>query len=100
LADPEIDVRRAAGAALAVIAAPSSALASVILGEISRPGAPAREQDEWQAIADALERAVEPADAGRLAAAWRSARGAARPALARAFAAAQAGRPIADETVV
>src|SRR5204862_3845547 len=100
LLDPDGEVRRAAATALAVVAAPSSALAGALLGAIGRPGAPSRQEDEWEAIAEALERSVEPADAGRLAAAWKTARGPERPALARALAAAQAGRPITDESVV
>jgi HEAT repeat protein len=92
LADGERDVRRAATEALAVLAAPSGAVVTAIVGAITKPGAPPRDADEWQAIGEALERAVEPGDAGRLAAAWKSARGPERAAIVRALAAAQAGR--------
>jgi len=93
LGDAAREVRRAAAEALATLALPSGAVVTAIVGAITRPGAAARDSDEWQAIAEALERAVEPGDAGRLAAAWRNARGPERSALVRAFAAAQGGRP-------
>ena len=100
LADGEQDVRRAAAAALAAVAPRSSALVAAIIGAISKPGSPARDDDEWQAIGAALERAADAADAGGLAAAWKSARGPERPALARALGAAQAGRPLSDAAVL
>jgi HEAT repeat protein len=100
LLDGEQDVRRAAAASLAALATPSSALVTSIVGAITKPGGPKRDGDEWQAIGEALERAAEPGDAGRLAAAWKSARGAERPALVRALAAAQAGRPFTDSALL
>jgi len=102
LADGEREVRRAAASALAAIAPRSSALVTGILGAISKAGDPARDDDEWQAIGEALERAAEAADAGRLGAAWKgtTATAPARPALARAIGAAQAGRPISDAVVL
>jgi HEAT repeat protein len=102
LADGEREVRRAAASALAAIAPRSSALAASILGAISKSGDPGRDDDEWQAIGEALERAAEAADAGRLGAAWKvaTATAPARPALARALGAAQAGRPISDAAVL
>ena len=100
LADGDADVRRAAAAALAVVATPSSALVTGVVAATTRPGAPERNTDEWQAIGEALERAAEPGDAGRLAAAWKSARGPDRPALARALAAAQRDREYSDAGLV
>jgi HEAT repeat protein len=100
LADAERDVRRAAGAALPVLATPSAALVSAVIGAIARPDAPARDGGEWQSIAEALERAAAPADAGRLAAAWKAARGPVRVALARGIAASQADRPFNDTGLV
>jgi len=100
LGDGDADVRRAAATALAAVVPRASGLVTNIVAVISRPATPARDPGEWQAIGDALERAAEPGDAGRLAAAWKSAREPERPALARAIAAAQAGRPFTDETLV
>ncbi|HEY7373408.1 MAG TPA: carboxypeptidase-like regulatory domain-containing protein, partial [Polyangia bacterium] len=100
LADPERDVRRAAAEALAVVAAASPALVTAALAALAKPDAPERDDDEWRAIGDALERAAGPGDAARLAAAWKAARPPARAALARALAAAQAGRPFADADVL
>jgi HEAT repeat protein len=96
LTDGEREVRRAAAAALATVAVPSSALVTAVVAALSRPGAPARDADEWQAIGEALERAAEPGDAGRLALAWKNAREPERPALLRGFAAAQGGRELDD----
>ena len=96
LADPEPDVRRAAAEGLAIVAAPSSALVTATLAALAKPDAPEREDGEWRAIGDALERAAGAGDAARLAAAWKGARPPARAALARALAGAQAGRPFAD----
>src|SRR4029079_16490547 len=77
LADGEREVRRAAASALAAIAPPASALVTGILGAISKAGDPARDDDEWQAIGEALERAAEAADAGRLGGGREGAAGAA-----------------------
>jgi HEAT repeat protein len=96
LVDGEAGVRRAAAAALAAVAPPSSALVAAVVGAITKPGAPDRDRDEWQAIGEALERAAEPGDAGRLASAWKAARGPERAALVRALVTAQAGRPFSD----
>jgi HEAT repeat protein len=100
LADGERDVRRAAAAALPAVAAPSPALVTALLAGIARPDAPGRDDDEWRGIGEALERAASPADGPRLAAAWKIARGPERPALVRALAAAQAGRPLPDAGLV
>jgi len=100
LSDGERDVRRAAAAALPTLAAPSAALVSAVIGAIARPGATDRERDEWQWIAEALERAASPADAVRLAAAWKAAHGSERVALARGIAASQANRPFNDTVLV
>src|SRR5437763_17166480 len=86
LADGDRDVRRAAAMALAVVAAPSPALLTALLTAVARPNAPGRDDDEWWAIGEACERAAGPADAARLAAAWKNGRGPERAALVRALA--------------
>lgn len=96
LGDGERDARRGAATALAAVTTPSPAVVTAILAAIVKPNPPDRGDDEWRAIADALERAATPADAGRLTAAWKDAPTPARPALARALAAAAAGRPYPD----
>ena len=96
LADGDREVRRAAASALATLTPPSATVVTAIVTAVTKSGASNRDGDEWRAIGEALERAAEPADAGRLAAAWKSARGPERPALVRGFAAAQAGRPLSD----
>ena len=96
LGDGERDVRRAAAVALAAVAAPSSSLLMNVVAGLARPGAPGRDSDEWEAIGETLERAAEPNDAGRLAAALKTAREPERTPLARALAAAQAGRAFTD----
>jgi HEAT repeat protein len=100
LGDGDREVRRAAATALAAVAAPSTALLTNVVAGIARSGAPDRDDDEWQAIGETLERASGPGDAGRLAAAWKTAREPERPALARAIAATQAGRPFTDGALV
>jgi|SRR5262252_4002950 len=94
LLDGDHDVRRAAAAALAAVAAPAPSLVTTMLAAITKPDAPARDDDEWWAIGEALERASGPADAARLAVAWQNARGPERAGLVRALAVAQAGRPL------
>ena len=96
LGDGERDVRRAAAVALASVATPSTALLTNVVAGLARPGAPGRDSDEWEAIGETLERAAEPNDAGRLAAALKTAREPERPPLARAIAATQAGRAFTD----
>jgi HEAT repeat protein len=96
LGDGEREVRRAAAAALPALATPSPALVSAVLAAIVRPAARERERDEWQSVGEALERGAAAVDAPRLAAAWKTARGSERVALARGLAAAQAGRPFND----
>jgi HEAT repeat protein len=100
LSDGERDVRRAAAAALPALAAPSAALVSAVITAIARPGAADRDRDEWQSIAETLERAASPDDAVRLATAWKATRGSERVALARGIAASQADRPFTDAVLV
>jgi HEAT repeat protein len=101
LADADREVRRAAAHALGGVGrAPAGAQAgargsdvvAVMLDTLSKHGALERSADEWRHIADAFERLVDGRDAGRVAAAWRAARGPLHIALARAVAAAHAGR--------
>jgi HEAT repeat protein len=105
LADADHDVRRAAAHALATAARPTADAAAgarstdarptdligVMLDALTRHGSPERSADEWRHVADAFERLVDARDAGRIAAAWRSAHGPLRIALARPVAAAHAG---------
>jgi HEAT repeat protein len=100
LGDDAPGVRRAAARALAQVGEPSSALVTAVLAAITEAGAPSRDDDESDAIGDALERLVTGTDAERLARAFATAHGDARAPIARALARAHAEQPLVDRSLI
>jgi len=94
-AEREPGARRAAGAALARVGAPARPALSTLLEALAAPGAPARDDDEWRDVGDALARLAAPEDTDRIAAAFVAARGGDRLALARALAATAGAKAFA-----
>jgi HEAT repeat protein len=100
IGDADPGARRAAAEALALIGDASGALVAAALDALSRSGAPILADDESEAIGDALERIVSPADADRLSLAFGIARGGARAAIARGLAASAVERPLTDQVLI
>jgi HEAT repeat protein len=114
IADPDAAVRRAAARGLAQIGngvgnrvgdgvGPGDAsrgLITPVLAALAQPDAPSRDDDELEAIGDALEALAGPADVASLGRAFATARGDNRAPIARGLAAASAGRSISDRTII
>jgi len=100
LADREPTVRRSAAEAIAVVGTPAPGALAAIVSALSGSGGAARDEDEWRAIADAVERVVEAADLDRLAAGFFAAKGTSRLPWVRGLSALGAVTPLGDERLV
>jgi HEAT repeat protein len=98
--DPDREVRDAAADAVAALAMPSPAIATAFLGSLGRPGAAARDDEEWATVGAALARLIDPREPAALDAAAATATGPSRIAIDRALAAAHERRPLEDRAVV